>query len=144
MRLSVPDNASVKDTLQMFIGTIVQQQDHIVNLQSTITQLSIESLAAQKRIVAWTVELVTETHTSLQERINESNARTQNVAHNIQGFTDRNEGSRYDLGTAAATKLTPPAFLAIKVEGDCRISLSVFVNVPKRNFSDIIIVPNQM
>lgn len=118
MRLSVPDNASVKDTLQMFIGTIVQQQDHIVNLQSTITQLSNESLAAQKRIVAWTVELVTETQISLQEKINESNVRTQNIAHNIQGFTDRNAGSRYDLGTIAATKLMPPAFQAMKIEGD--------------------------
>lgn len=118
MRLSVPDNASVKDTLQMFIGTIVQQQDHIVNLQSTITQLSNESLAAQKRIVAWTVELVTETQISLQEKINESNLRTQNIAHNIQGFTDRNAGSRYDLGTITATKLTPPAFQAMKIEGD--------------------------
>lgn len=103
----------------MFIGTIVQQQDHIINLQSTITQLSIESLAAQKRIVAWTVDLVTETHVSLQEKINETNARTQNVAYNIQGFTDTNAGSRYELGTNAPTKLTPPTFQATKVEGDC-------------------------
>ena len=128
----------------MFIGTIVQQQDHIVNLQSTITQLSIESLAAQKRIVAWTVELVNETHTSLQGKINESNARMQNVAHNIQGFTDRNEGSRHDLGTTAETKLTPPAFQAIKVEGDGRILRDACLHNPKMNCSDICIVLNQM
>lgn len=88
LRLSIPDNTSLKETLKIFVNTIAQQEDEINGLKTAMSVMALESAAAHNSIKAWTVELLNESQRSLIENINESKTQIQNFVYNVQGFAD--------------------------------------------------------
>ena len=88
LRLIIPDNTSIKETLKIFVNTIAQQEDEINGLKSAMSVMALESAAAHESIKAWTVELLKEAQRSLIENINESKTQIQNFVYNVQGFAD--------------------------------------------------------
>lgn len=88
LRLIIPDNTSLKETLKIFISTIAQQEDEINGLKMAMSVMALESAAAHNSIKAWTVELLNESQRSLIKNINESKTQIQNFVYNVQGFAD--------------------------------------------------------
>ena len=88
------DSTSVKDTLQHFITTIVQQQEQINTINAAMIQMSIDNVAAQEKLSSWTYQLFLDGQTAIQAEINKSNRQIQNISYNIQGFTDKNDISQ--------------------------------------------------
>ena len=88
------DSTSVKDTLQHFITTIVQQQEQINTINAAMIQMSIDNVAAQEKLSSWTYQLFLDSQTAIQVEINKSNRQIQNISYNIQGFTDKNDISQ--------------------------------------------------
>lgn len=123
----MPDNNSLKDTLLKFVSTIIQQQEQIVLLQNSMTQMSINNSTTQQNIVTWTTNCINDlqnrNHT-LQKNLNISEAHIQNFVYNIQGFSDVNKNGNlimhskivskdYQLSIASAD---PPLILATKIQ----------------------------
>ena len=88
------DSTSVKDTLQHFITTIVQQQEQINTINAAMIQMSIDNVAAQEKLSSWTYQLFLDSQTAIQAEINKSNRQIKNISYNIQGFTDKNDISQ--------------------------------------------------
>ena len=88
------DSTSVKDTLQHFITTIVQQQEQINTINAAMIQMSIDNVAAQEKLSSWTYQLFLDSQTAIQAEINKSNRQIQNISYNIQGFADKNDTSQ--------------------------------------------------
>lgn len=106
LRLIIPDNTSLKETLKIFVNTIAQQEDEINGLKTAISVMVLESAAAHKSIKAWTVELLNESQRSLIENINESKTQIQNFVYNVQGFVDNS--STRALLTSDSLKANDP------------------------------------
>lgn len=111
----------------MFINTIVQQQDQISGLQSTMKQMSIDNLTAQKNIISWTTELVAETQKSLQEKMNESNRQVQNFAYNVQGFADKIKNDQPDI-KGLGVNVAPPILQSMKAFEGNNVAQFLFIN----------------
>ena len=94
IRLIIPDNTSIKETLKMFIKTIAQQEDDINDLRMSMKAMTLESAAAHNSIKAWTKELLNDSQKYLIENIIESKEQIQNFVYNVQGFADNSFQSK--------------------------------------------------
>lgn len=104
--------------LQIFVASIAEQQDQIFNLETAMKKMSSDNLEAQKSIVSWTTNLVTEVQMSLLGKVNDLNSRLNNFSYNVQGFPEREKKDQRSGNLDVITSLRPPIFQSMgDVEG---------------------------
>lgn len=140
MSLSVPDNKSMKDTLQTFVTTITQQKKQIITLKGTMTQMSVDNSIAQQTLITWTTNCIKELkdqNNLLLGKLDESFMKMQNFSYNIQGFADKSEADKLKdtkniiKNDFEGPSMNPPLVLIVKAaEGDSLIVYySIYVNL---------------
>jgi hypothetical protein len=97
----------------MFIATMVEQQDHIANLETAMKQMACENLEAQKNMASWTTNLVSEVQMSLLGKVNDINSRLHNFFYNVQGFPDKEITGQQRGDVDVMSKLRPPIFQSL-------------------------------
>lgn len=113
----------------MFIATMVEQQDQIINLEAAMKQMSSENTEAQKNIVSWTTNLVSEVQMSLLGKVNDLNSRLHNFSYNVQGFPARDTTGQQS-GTLDVISTVPPEILKSlgAIEGSGKNFLSLILD----------------
>ena len=113
----------------MFIATMVEQQDQIINLEAAMKQMSSENTEAQKNIVSWTTNLVSEVQMSLLGKVNDLNSRLHNFSYNVQGFPARDTTGQQS-GALDVISTVPPELLKSlgAIEGSGKNFLSLIID----------------
>lgn len=113
----------------MFIATMVEQQDQIINLEAAMKQMSSENSEAQKNIVSWTTNLVSEVQMSLLGKVNDLNSRLHNFSYNVQGFPARDTTGQQS-GALDVISTVPPELLKSlgAIEGSGKNFLSLIID----------------
>ena len=121
----------------MFIATMVEQQDQIINLEAAMKQMSSENSEAQKNIVSWTTNLVSEVQMSLLGKVNDLNSRLHNFSYNVQGFpardtTGQQSGALDVISTVPPEILQSPGTIEDSGKNLLSLILCVIIEAPLR------------
>lgn len=90
----MPDTADVKEVFGTVIDTVVEQQDEITRLNTTLDRVTTENRIARQKLAQATTDKLQQLLTfqlQLEQQLFDAQKNIQNFAYNIQGYVDEHE-----------------------------------------------------